>query len=81
MLKLLIRYGLADMPGTSQHRCTRQNSERARAPQPRRPAPTTELPGDSVCWLRMVCTQCGAMAESEPPTNCPQCGAPVGADR
>lgn len=35
-----------------------------------------ELPGDSVCWLRMVCPECGAMAEGDPALNCPQCGAP-----
>jgi rubrerythrin len=41
----------------------------------------TELPGDSVCWLRLVCTECGAIAETEPPANCPQCGAALEAGR
>lgn len=47
------------------------------------PAPTDpdELPGDSVCWLRMVCQECGSMAEGAPAANCPQCGAPLDAGR
>jgi rubrerythrin len=36
-----------------------------------------DRPGDSVCWLRLVCPECGTMAESEPPTDCPQCGARI----
>lgn len=40
-----------------------------------------EMPGDSVCWLRMVCPECGAMAEGDPAANCPQCGAPRDTDR
>jgi rubrerythrin len=40
-----------------------------------------DRPGDSVCWLRLVCPECGAMAESEPPVDCPQCGARIEAGR
>jgi rubrerythrin len=36
-----------------------------------------DRPGDSVCWLRLVCAECGAMAEVEPPVDCPQCGARI----
>jgi rubrerythrin len=72
------------MPETSQDHGAGQTPEGTQAPKPQRPAPateTTELPGDSVCWLRLVCPECGTMAESEPPTTCPQCGAPLPADR
>jgi rubrerythrin len=36
-----------------------------------------DRPGDSVCWLRLVCPACGAMAEAEPPADCPQCGTRI----
>ena len=36
-----------------------------------------DRPGDSVCWLRLVCPECGTIAEAEPPTDCPQCGARI----
>jgi rubrerythrin len=36
-----------------------------------------DRPGDAVCWLRLVCTECGAIAEQEPPAICPQCGARI----
>jgi rubrerythrin len=72
------------MPGTSEDHDADQTAGGAQGPEGRRPVPATEaaeLPGDSVCWLRLVCAECGAMAESEPPTNCPQCGAPLLAGR
>jgi rubrerythrin len=51
-------------------------------PEDRRPEPEPEdRPGDSVCWLRLVCPDCGSIAESEPPTDCPQCGARIEAGR
>ena len=34
-----------------------------------------ELPGDPACLLRRVCQTCGAVAETDPPTVCAQCGA------
>lgn len=34
-----------------------------------------ELPGDPVCLLRRVCQACGAVADEDPPTTCPQCHA------
>lgn len=34
-----------------------------------------ERPGDPPCLLRRVCPDCGAVAEHDPPTVCPQCGA------
>ena len=36
---------------------------------------TEELPGDPACLLRRVCQQCGGVADEDPPTTCPQCGA------
>jgi rRNA maturation endonuclease Nob1 len=33
-----------------------------------------ERPGDPVCLLRRVCQACGAVADTDPPTVCPQCG-------
>ena len=41
----------------------------------------TELPGDSVCWLRLVCQECGSMAEAPPQAKCPQCGAQLDVGR
>lgn len=46
----------------------------------REPEPE-DRPGDSVCWLRLVCPECGSIAESEPPADCPQCGARIEAGR
>ena len=31
--------------------------------------------GDPVCWLPRVCPACGRLADEEPPTTCPGCGA------
>ncbi|MGH3157051.1 MAG: DUF488 domain-containing protein [Streptosporangiaceae bacterium] len=33
--------------------------------------------GDPACWLHLVCARCGTIADTDPPTTCPQCGAPV----
>lgn len=42
------------------------------------PAPAEEeRPGDPACWLRRVCPACGAMADADPPTVCPQCQAEI----
>ncbi len=72
------------MPGTDQDPGARQTAKGTQAPQmpsPGQTTETTELPGDAVCWLRLVCTECGTIAESEPPAKCPQCGALLGAGR
>jgi predicted Zn-ribbon and HTH transcriptional regulator len=34
-----------------------------------------ERPGDPACLLPRVCQACGAVADTAPPTVCPQCGA------
>ncbi|MDA8318518.1 MAG: hypothetical protein M0030_01700 [Actinomycetota bacterium] len=39
-----------------------------------------DLPGDPVCLMRRVCMKCGAVADEEPPTICPQCGEEMPAD-
>lgn len=39
-----------------------------------------EQGGESVCWLPRVCPECGRLADEEPPTRCPRCGAPIGTD-
>jgi rRNA maturation endonuclease Nob1 len=31
--------------------------------------------GDPACWLRRVCPACGRLADEDPPTICPACGA------
>ena len=31
--------------------------------------------GDPVCWLHRVCPACGRLADQDPPTRCPDCGA------
>jgi rubrerythrin len=63
---------------------------RPAAPAVRRAEPPAEderkfsaddRPGDPVCWLRLVCPECGSMAEAEPPVDCPQCGARIEAAR
>jgi rubrerythrin len=36
--------------------------------------------GDPACWLRRVCPACGRMADEDPPTRCPACGADVPED-
>jgi rubrerythrin len=46
---------------------------------PRQPE-TDELGGDPVCWLRRVCQACGGMADEDPPTTCPACGAAMPVD-
>ncbi len=69
------------MPGESETSDTDKTPGTVQTPSSRQASATTELPGDSACWLRLVCTECGAIAESEPPTKCPQCGAPIEAAR
>jgi rubrerythrin len=39
-----------------------------------------ERPGDPACLLRRVCQACGAVADADPPTVCPQCGTEMPAD-
>ena len=34
-----------------------------------------DRPGDPACLLRRVCPACGAVADHDPPTVCPQCHA------
>ncbi|HEX9035249.1 MAG TPA: hypothetical protein VF834_25690 [Streptosporangiaceae bacterium] len=34
-----------------------------------------DRPGDPACLLRRVCPDCGSVADTDPPTTCPQCGA------
>jgi hypothetical protein len=29
--------------------------------------------GDSVCWLHLLCPQCGALVDEDPPTACARC--------
>jgi predicted Zn-ribbon and HTH transcriptional regulator len=36
-----------------------------------------DRPGDPACLLPRVCQACGAVAESDPPTTCPQCGIEI----
>jgi rubrerythrin len=31
--------------------------------------------GDPACWLARVCPACGRLADEDPPTTCPGCGA------
>ena len=31
--------------------------------------------GDPACWARRVCPACGRLADEDPPTRCPACGA------
>lgn len=38
------------------------------------PADPEDRPGDPACLLRRVCPACGAVAPTDPPTTCPDCG-------
>jgi len=69
------------MAKTNQTNGTPAASDAPPADDQKQTAQETELPGDSVCWLRLVCPECGTMAEAEPPTKCPQCGAQLEAGR
>ena len=31
--------------------------------------------GDPACWMHRVCDACGRLADEDPPTTCPGCGA------
>ena len=42
--------------------------------------PPEEEGGDPACWLRRVCPACGRMADEDPPTRCPACGAELSDD-
>ena len=51
--------------------------ERADEPRESRPA---EDGGDPACWIRRVCPACGRLADEDPPTRCPACGAELSDD-
>ena len=36
-----------------------------------------DRPGDPPCLLPRVCQACGAVADEDPPTTCPQCGSEI----
>jgi len=36
-----------------------------------------DRPGDAACLLPRVCQACGAVADEDPPTTCPQCGSEI----
>ncbi|HEY2304517.1 MAG TPA: hypothetical protein VGI05_01410 [Streptosporangiaceae bacterium] len=54
----------------------RAAAELRRAARPWRLDPD-DRPGDPACLLPKVCQACGAVAESEPPTTCTQCGSEI----
>jgi rubrerythrin len=57
--------------------------DQGQAAQPRAAEPAgfaAERPGDPACLLRRVCQACGGVAETDPPTVCPQCGAELPAN-
>lgn len=47
------------------------------AAQRSRTDPEADRGGDSACWLRRVCPECGAMVEEPLPATCWHCGARV----
>ena len=36
--------------------------------------------GDPACWAARGCPDCGRLADEDPPTRCPACGAALPAD-
>ncbi len=54
----------------------RATTELRRAGLQRRPD-SDDRPGDPACLLPRVCQACGAVAESDPPTTCPQCSSEI----
>ncbi|MGY1805138.1 hypothetical protein ACI78T_17785 [Blastococcus sp. SYSU D00922] len=44
------------------------------------PTPEPDEGGDPACLLRRVCPVCGRVADEDPPTTCPGCGAEVDPD-
>jgi rubrerythrin len=50
--------------------------------EPGRPVrPPVDDGGDPACWLHRVCPACGRLADEDPPTRCPACGAELPADQ
>jgi rubrerythrin len=47
--------------------------------EPGAPDADDDRGGDAACWLRRVCQACGSMADADPPTTCPVCGAALSA--
>jgi rubrerythrin len=45
-------------------------------PERARPHPESE----PVCLLHRVCPECGRLADEDPPTRCPACGAAISDD-
>jgi len=54
----------------------RRAAELRQAGLRRQPGPE-DRPGDPACLLRRVCPACGAVAESDPPVTCAQCGTEI----
>jgi len=42
--------------------------------------PDDDLGGDPACWMHRVCAECGRLADEDPPTRCPSCGAQLEVD-
>jgi rubrerythrin len=50
--------------------------------EPGRPVrPPVNDGGDPACWLHRVCPACGRLADEDPPTRCPACGAELPTDQ
>lgn len=58
---------------------TEENHAAGDAPGP--PAvsrrPIADEGGDSACWLHRVCPHCDAIADEDPPAECPRCHRPI----
>jgi len=42
--------------------------------------PDDDQGGDPACWMHRVCDECGRLADEDPPTRCPSCGAQLEVD-
>ena len=71
---------MADRPDAAARPPGPSQAEPSQAGPAHREQPRDEyddVPGDPACWLCRVCPACGAMADEDPPTICPQCRTPI----
>jgi hypothetical protein len=66
---------LTDSPCVTDEPDVRAGGWKAGPVSDSRPLPPDDEGGDPACWARRVCPACGRLADEDPPTRCPACGA------